>query len=161
MSAVFPSWYASTLCWSEIRAKRYAALLEPKAGSPLEVLLGASLLIGAYETGFPLSLDEDRDGVFVLRQQSHIGSFRVDFLIEGRGKKLVIECDGRDFHHSTREQIERDRKRDADLSAMGYTVFRYPGTQLHSDIWGVVAQIYSWLDAEEAVRFYRENADFL
>lgn len=165
MSNIFPSWYAeSASSWTMARARKFAKRLEAKSGSPIETILGASVLVAAFETGFPLRLgssahsDED---VFILDQQVNISKYRVDYLITGGEKKLIIECDGRDFHHATREQIERDRTRDAELSALGYTVFRFPGTQITSDIWTVVFDVLSWLDAEAFSRWYKDNMDYL
>lgn len=164
MSDLFPSWYAeSASSWTMARAKRFASLLKEKSGSPIETLLGASLLLSAYETGFPLTLNrsDGDEGAFWLEQQVSILKYRVDFLITGRGKKLVIECDGRDFHHATREQIERDRNRDTELSSAGYTVFRFPGKQITSDVWKTAIDILSWLDHDSYARWYKENWDYL
>lgn len=164
MSGIFPPWYAeSASSWTMARARKFAKLIETKAGSPIETLLGASVLVAAYETDFPLHLGKLPDGVagFVLEQQVNISKYRVDFLITGNGKRLVIECDGRDFHHATREQIERDRARDAELSALGYTIYRFPGKQITSDIWSVVIDTLSWLDRDAFARWYTENQDYL
>jgi very-short-patch-repair endonuclease len=51
---------------------------------------------------------------------------RVDFLI---GERLVIEIDGAEFHTSV-EQFEEDRRRDAVLSALGYRVLRFSYRQV-------------------------------
>ena len=47
---------------------------------------------------------------------------RVDFVVEGR---LVVEIDGHEFH-SSKEQIEGDRARDAALLALGLPTLRIP-----------------------------------
>lgn len=162
MSDFFPLWYPeSASSWTMARAKRFAKLLEPKAGSPIEVLLGASVLLAAQETGFPLLLAGGPSSRFVLDQQVSISKYRVDFLISGEGKNLVVECDGRDFHHATRDQIERDRARDEDLSGLGFTTFRYPGKQITTDIWKPVFEILSWLDDGAFVAWYSEHQEFL
>jgi very-short-patch-repair endonuclease len=61
-----------------------------------------------------------------IRAQVWIGRYRVDLLVEDR---LVVECDGRDFH-STPEQQSADRVRDATLKAAGYRVFRLSGSNI-------------------------------
>lgn len=144
------------------RARRFAKQVQAKSGSPIETLFGASVLLGAFETGFPLNFEErsSDEGGFTLRQQVNISKYRVDFLFEGKGKKLVVECDGRDFHHSTKDQIERDRARDAELSRLGYTVFRFPGTQISNDVWGTVVEVLAWLDVADFGRWYDENKDY-
>ena len=60
--------------------------------------------------------------------QAEIGPFRVDFL--WRDEKVIVECDGFAFHGSTREAFERDRHRDAQLQALGYTVWRFSFQQI-------------------------------
>jgi very-short-patch-repair endonuclease len=56
------------------------------------------------------------------------GVGRVDLLV---GRSLVIEVDGAEFHTS-REAFERDRHRDAVLSALGFRVLRFSYTQVAS-----------------------------
>jgi hypothetical protein len=44
----------------------------------------------------------------------------------------VIEIDGHDFHERTKEQAAADRKRDRVLSALGYTVIRFTGSEVYA-----------------------------
>ena len=62
---------------------------------------------------------------------------RVDLVV---GDRLVIECDGAE-HHSDPEQLERDNRRDIDLTALGFVVFRVRYRAAMSDIDGVVAAV--------------------
>ena len=39
-----------------------------------------------------------------------MGRFHVDFLVESGGRKLIVECDGRDYHNP-----HRDRERDKEI----------------------------------------------
>lgn len=78
-----------------------------------------------------------RSTVFI-EPQAKIGRHRVDFLIapttgEQDGKRLVIECDGHDYHERTKEQARKDRSRDRELTGLGYLVFRYTGSEIHAD----------------------------
>lgn len=71
-----------------------------------------------------------------LRPQATILNFRVDFLItfsvrNRRPEALIVECDGHNFHDRTPEQASRDRERDRELTASGYRVFRFTGTDLN------------------------------
>jgi len=54
------------------------------------------------------------------------GAGRVDLML---GTRLVIELDGWEFH-SSREQFEEDRRRDAKLAELGYRVLRFTYRQL-------------------------------
>jgi very-short-patch-repair endonuclease len=54
--------------------------------------------------------------------------------------KLVVEVDGYAFH-AGRRAFERDRRRDAALAALGYTVVRVTWRQLVDAPHAVVARI--------------------
>lgn len=62
-----------------------------------------------------------------LEPQQWIGPYRVDFLV--RGKRLVIELDGHEFH-KTKEQRTRDASRQRYLQSVGYEVVRFTGTEI-------------------------------
>ena len=51
-----------------------------------------------------------------------VGPYEVDFLVAGT--RIVIECDGWSTHGADREQFELDRRRDPELSALGFVVLR-------------------------------------
>ena len=61
----------------------------------------------------------------------------VDFLL---GDRLVVEVDGKEYHEKT-PQFEKDRERDASLSAQGFRVLRYSFGQV----------IWAWPTVERAV----------
>ena len=69
-----------------------------------------------------------------VKVQWPIGKYRADFLVysdSGKGDKIVIECDGHDFHEKTKEQAQRDKKRDRDMQIAGYKVYRFTGSEIH------------------------------
>jgi hypothetical protein len=63
-------------------------------------------------------------------------SFRVDFLIiakiGGKFVRVIVECDGHEFHEKNKEQATRDKRRARMLTLEGYVVLNYTG----SEIWG-------------------------
>ena len=67
------------------------------------------------------------------RRQIGIGRYTVDFLIESKGKKVVLECNGHNYHRYSYAQIKRDRKRDKFLESEGFFVLRYSGSRIHSN----------------------------
>ena len=69
-----------------------------------------------------------------LRQQVHIPAVgHVDFRVVGT--KIVIEVDGYAYH-SDPEAFERDRRRDGELVALGYTVVRLSFRQVFNNwVW--------------------------
>lgn len=47
--------------------------------------------------------------------------------------RIVIECDGHDFHEKTKQQVARDKKRDRAFQTDGFTVLRYSGSEIVND----------------------------
>jgi very-short-patch-repair endonuclease len=72
-------------------------------------------------------------GLTLERQVTIDGVGRVDFVIAGR---LIVEADGTENHDSP-EHRHRDRKRDAQASALGYETLRFDYAQIVHD-WPVV-----------------------
>jgi very-short-patch-repair endonuclease len=61
--------------------------------------------------------------------QYPIGPYRADLYYESDcGNKIVIECDGAEFHTGG----ERDAKRDDYMRRRGYTVLRFAGTEIYN-----------------------------
>lgn len=81
----------------------------------------------------------------IRRQVKFVGLGRVDFLV---GERLVIEVDGAEYHTSP-EQFEEDRHRDAVLSARGYRVLRFSYQQV----------MYAWDEVEVAILAAVARAD--
>lgn len=52
--------------------------------------------------------------------------------------KLIIECDGHEFHERTKEQVARDNNRDLALKNEGYEVIHFSGSQIYNDPIGCV-----------------------
>ena len=94
---------------------------------------------------------KDKD-VLVIYPQYQIGRYRADFALFAKFyngpvvHKLVIECDGHDFHEKTKIQAQRDKKRDRDLTAAGYQVFRFTGSEIFRDAPGCAKEIGDYLD---------------
>lgn len=47
--------------------------------------------------------------------------------------KLVIECDGHDYHHASKQQVKKDYERETDLKLAGYDILRFTGSQIYGD----------------------------
>lgn len=59
-----------------------------------------------------------------------MGPYRPDFAWPDR--KLIAEADGWESH-GTRKAFEADRRKDAELNAMGWTVLRFTHRQMTGD----------------------------
>ena len=69
----------------------------------------------------------------------------VVFAPKGEGwSKLVVECDGHDFHERTKEQAAHDRARDRSMQEAGYTVFRFTGAEIYRDPIACARQVIAW-----------------
>jgi very-short-patch-repair endonuclease len=82
--------------------------------------------------------------------KTHVGEYRLDFAIivdwpsyrEGAEvARIVVECDGHDFHERTKEQAASDRARDRDLTANGWLVARFTGSELYRSPGGCVGEL--------------------
>lgn len=67
---------------------------------------------------------------FKCTHQKPIGKYIADFVLEYEGVSIVIECDGHEFHEKTKEQVEKDKKRDRFFTVEGYKILRYSGAEL-------------------------------
>lgn len=93
-------------------------------------------------------LETHRGGsTLYIRPQAVIGDVRVDFLLHSLfndHRRLIVECDGHDFHERTKEQAARDRARDRTLVLDGYQVFRFTGSELWRDPMRCASQVLEW-----------------
>lgn len=98
------------------------------SGSPIEArfaqALGALLLCdNAHAVHFG-------EPVVTVEREVPIGPYRVDFLLTYGEHRLVVECDGWEWHERTLEQANRDRERDQALLRAGYPTVRFTGSRV-------------------------------
>lgn len=102
------------------------------------------------------------DGDLWIFPQAHVCGHRVDFVCLARQSdpdrtwRLVVECDGHDFHERTKEQASRDRERDRRFQDAGYTVYRFTGAELHRNLYACCKQVIAWARSQ---RFSSGGAD--
>jgi very-short-patch-repair endonuclease len=123
--------------------------------SPIEELFCAAIAFYGYQNagGFIINYpgqdvleDGDPHHCIEIWPQYQIGDYRVDFYIELQDAqaqfrckdnsfrpKIVVECDGHDFHEKTKEQAQKDKERDRTLQSCGYPVFRFSGSEIWED----------------------------
>lgn len=92
------------------------------------------------------------------QKQVDVAGWRADFVFnvystwdraEGEARKpgwdrLIVECDGHDFHERTKEQATRDRERDRAAQMAGMEIFRFTGSELWRDPLGSANQVIQW-----------------
>jgi very-short-patch-repair endonuclease len=96
------------------------------------------------EAAFLLGLRQacQRRGIQVsVTQQARVGAYRVDFLLEANGRRVVVECDGHDFHERTKEQASRDKAQDRALQRAGCLVARFTGSDITRNPEGCAVEV--------------------
>lgn len=78
----------------------------------------------------------DGDGWLATTQlgvRTDDGHYRLDVAIVADDLKFAVELDGFAFHHATKEQVQRDKRRDRALTRSGWHVLRYTGSEVFAD----------------------------
>lgn len=86
----------------------------------------------------------------LIRAQAVLDGRRADFLLHSppvtgaTWRRLIVECDGHDYHERTKKQAARDRRRDRVAALDGYDSFRFTGSELWSDPFGCADHVLEW-----------------
>ena len=80
--------------------------------------------------------------------QVRFGRFQVDFLVEIGQNKIIVECDGRDYHNPF-----KDRERDKELNKHGYKIFHFTGSEIYHDIENCINTIKNYSSYHHSVKF--------
>jgi very-short-patch-repair endonuclease len=81
-----------------------------------------------------------------IKIQHPIGKYRADFMLIHEGRKLVIECDGHQFHEKSAWQAAHDKKRDRFMQSKGFHVFRFTGTEINRNIKNCLSEVKKYFD---------------
>jgi very-short-patch-repair endonuclease len=113
------------------------------AESPIEKLLLASFLQPGCFTDIEwdrlngrteLALASGADGCLFV--QWKFGEYTADFMLMSHFSetvRVVVECDGHEFHERTKAQARHDKKRDRAMVAAGLIVVRFTGSEIWAD----------------------------
>ena len=77
-----------------------------------------------------------------VNRQKNIGNYIVDFFIAE--KRVVIEIDG--LQHNVPQNEENDKRRDAELNALGIKVLRYTNASINKNFSVVCGDILNHLE---------------
>lgn len=117
--------------------------------SPIEMRLYA-FFCATPEIHF-VSAGQDRPSQRVYCDpQASIGPYRADFLFtvkfsEEKFIKIVVECDGHDFHEKTKEQAAHDKARDRYMTTSGISVLRYTGSEIFRNPAAVAIEVLQYI----------------
>jgi very-short-patch-repair endonuclease len=125
-----------------------------KWGSPIERLFHHAIMFSCQlgVSWFEITFDEPTDiQKLKIETQALVLDWPVDFLLTvkseyGLVSRLVIECDGHEFHERTKEQAKRDRSRDRRLQDAGLTVYRFTGSEIYRNSFGCARQALKWAE---------------
>lgn len=89
----------------------------------------------------------DHTGIHYAKVETQvvIGPYRADILVTDGDDKLVVECDGAEFHAIAKEQVERDKRRDRYCAARRMCVMRFTGAEINRDPRGCAAEVGCWI----------------
>lgn len=81
--------------------------------------------------------------------QHKVGDYRLDFAVHvtcqsderPRSAWIAIECDGHEFHERTKEQAARDKARDRALTAKGFRILRFAGSEIYESSFACAADV--------------------
>lgn len=68
--------------------------------------------------------------------QVKLGRYYVDFLLYLKNQRVIVECDGKEFHDAG-----KDAERDNELKKEGYKIFRFSGSRIFNDCEKCVEEI--------------------
>lgn len=114
-----------------------------KCESPIEMMMAINLYIYKIVRG-ELEIHPQKE----IKTDKSL--YRVDFLIQEIGLtplshtydiKIVVECDGHDFHEKTKDQAQRDKERDRVLQSLGYHVMRFTGSEIYKDAFSCAGEV--------------------
>lgn len=85
-------------------------------------------------------------GRLLIAAQFGLGRFRADFaLCMQNGRKVVIECDGIEWHDRTNQQFIAERQRERDILILGWPVMRFTGAEIMRDPTACAADVAKYL----------------
>jgi very-short-patch-repair endonuclease len=73
--------------------------------------------------------------------------------------RMIVECDGHDFHERTKEQAKRDKKRDRQFQTSGFMVARFTGSEVFNDARGCARQLFEMVAAQQEREQAKRTAD--
>ena len=123
------------------------------AESPMEARFLAALLASGVFHAAPASSDllvaMGPLGMVLRQLPVTVGKhrYRIDFAIVAHDGRpwLACEVDGFAFH-SSKDQIVYDRQRERALTAAGWTVLRFTGTEVHKDAEACALEVIALLE---------------
>lgn len=121
--------------------------------TPIEKVMYAILSRISYN----FMQDYLQDFNIYFQTQQKIDNYTVDFLVTSdfSNEKIIIECDGHDFHEKTKEQAQHDKERDRFLTSKGYIILRYTGSEIYNNFCGIELELSKLLDVPTSASLFK------
>jgi very-short-patch-repair endonuclease len=143
-----PSKVQELLLINNIHNKIYPTIFCEGIQSPIE-----QIFITAFELYMQFL---NKEYIFLFSQKEIFTNekrYIVDFFFESdqyvnlfeTNKKIIIECDGYNFHQKTKEQIKHDNEREYDLKMAGYEIIRFSGSQIYNEPFKCAEDTYNYI----------------
>lgn len=136
-------------------------------GSPIEQIMLAALIWARYGYERKLveiwdSADNQPQADVVIATQHHAENHRVDFalfinIVANEQIKIVVECDGHEWHEKTKEQAARDKRRNRDLGIAGWRLLRFTGSEIWRDPRGCAGHVAALVTNEIEAQLQRRG----
>lgn len=123
--------------------------------SPIEEIFAVAYDLKLSLVGFPecevLRLKPQEK--IVVNNKTYYADFLLDvssdnFFVCDHDYKLVIECDGHEFHEKTKEQVEKRNNRDMDLKSAGYDVLHFSGSQIFKNPIECANKVFDYINSK-------------
>lgn len=142
----------SAECYGKIRQNYFADSIYGEClrlNSPIEQLfLIAFALVCAENLKRCLLRDsfskDERDGDIVIVPQLKVDRYKIDFAIAVAGSDSIVcvELDGHAFHDRDERQRRYEKTRDRALTAKGYKVFHFTGSEVNANPLTAAAEVF-------------------
>lgn len=107
--------------------------------SPIEIIFDFAFKLYVFDNSKKFIYLTTQEEIF-CGNKKYIADFVFDTsnLDDGDGTeyepfKLVIECDGFEYHHANKQQVQKDVDRDHDLKMEGYDIIHFTGSEIYND----------------------------
>ena len=121
--------------------------------SPIEQIFATGLITHGHNPVFSARFNETlsllqsgnlppletwQDSGFVWTSQFSFNQYRADFAFVFYSelisyKKVIVECDGHEFHEKTKEQAAKDKKRDRYFQQNGWQILHFTGSEIYEN----------------------------
>lgn len=116
--------------------------------SPIEAILFTAMHLLLNRRGFQLYIEPQYK--IKINNNTYIGDFIIQYdkyinVFIKKDFKLIIECDGYDYHHTEKKQIEHDYERENNLKINGYDVIRFTGSQIYKNPLKCAQEVFNYV----------------